>query len=163
MATETTSSTAPAEAASNDNFQVPWIALLTSFLWAISPVFIRLGLAELPSPLWGVAIGLSTNVIVYGILLLIRWGEWRGKIIARSALYWQFVAGIFVGLATWFRWIALDTVPVAVVTAMSRLSVPIVIALSLVMLDQAHERVNWRVWLGGMCIVAGALLLTFYA
>ncbi|MEL6272037.1 MAG: EamA family transporter, partial [Chloroflexota bacterium] len=86
----------------------------------------------------------------------------RGKPFGGNALWWQLAAAVFVGLATWARWIALDTVPVAVVTALSRLSVPLVIVLSLFMLDQKHERVNWKVWMGGGLIVAGALVLTFF-
>ncbi|MEL6150952.1 MAG: EamA family transporter [Chloroflexota bacterium] len=146
----------------NQKVQIPWAGLITAFLWAISPIFIRLGLDELPSPLWGVAIGLTVNVFAYGILLWVRRSQWRGKPFGGNALWWQLAAAVFVGLATWARWIALDTVPVAVVTALSRLSVPLVIVLSLFMLDQKHERVNWKVWMGGGLIVAGALVLTFF-
>ncbi|MEL6270575.1 MAG: hypothetical protein AAFR22_12265, partial [Chloroflexota bacterium] len=63
----------------NQKVQIPWAGLITAFLWAISPIFIRLGLDELPSPLWGVAIGLTVNVFAYGILLWVRRSQWRGK------------------------------------------------------------------------------------
>jgi uncharacterized membrane protein len=142
-------------------FQIPWTGLATSLLWGISPIFIRMGLEEFPSPLWGVAIGMTTNVFFYGIVLFARRGEWQGKPIPCSAMLWQLAAAVFVGLATWARWVALEDVDVAIVTALSRLSVPLVIVLSLVMLDQAHERVTWRVWVGGLMIVGGAMVLTF--
>jgi uncharacterized membrane protein len=110
-----------------------------------------------------VTVGILVNVIIYGVLVWWRRAEWAGKPTPRSAVQWQVAAAIFVALATWARWIAIDITPVAVVSAIERLSVPVVIVLSLVMLDQTHERVNWRVWLGGALIVTGALILTFFS
>lgn len=144
-----------------EGFQIPWAGLGTALVWAISPIFIRAGLEELPSPLLGVTIGVATNVVIYGVMLWLRRSEWRGQPIPRQTLLWQLAAAVFVALATWARWIALENVAVAVVTALSRISVPVVIILSLIMLDQEHERVNWRVWVGGMLIVGGVLILTF--
>ena len=144
-------------------FQMPWVGLATAVVWAISPIFIRMGLDELPSPVVGVAFGLSVNVVIYGILLWLRRDQFRGKTIPPKALYWQLAAAVFVALATWARWAALDLIPVAVVTSISRLSVPLVIVLSVLMLDQSHERVNLQVWIGGLMIVSGAMILTFFA
>ncbi len=140
--------------------QIPWAGLGTAFVWAISPIFVRAGLDELPSPITGVAVGLSVNVLAYGIMLWIRRAEWHNQPIPRVAIYWQIGAAIFVALATWARWTALETEPVGVVSAIERLSVPVVIVLSLLMLDQKHERVNRNVWIGGAMIVAGAIILT---
>ena len=144
-------------------FQIPWIGLATALVWAVSPIFIRMGLDELPSPVIGVAFGLSVNVLIYGVLVWVRRDQWRGKAVPKKALYWQLAAAVFVGLATWARGAALDLIPVAVVTSLSRLSVPLVIALSVLMLDQGHERVNRQVWIGGLMIVGGAMILTFYS
>ncbi len=143
--------------------EIPWTGLATAFVWAISPIFIRLGLEGLDSPVVGVTIGLLANVPFYFLLLIYRKREWQGKPLPRKSFYWQLLAAVLVALATWVRYIALDTVPVAVVTAIVRISVPIVIVLSLLMLDQKHERVNWRVWVGGSMIVGGAMILTFGA
>lgn len=140
--------------------RIPWAGLGTALAWAFSPIFIRAGLDQLPSPVIGVAVGLSANVLVYGVLLWLRRSTWRGQSIPRSALYWQLAAAIFVALGTWARWIAVDLVPVGVVSAIERLSVPVVIVLSLLMLDQGHERVNRNVWIGAAMIVAGAIILT---
>jgi uncharacterized membrane protein len=150
-------------------FQIPWTGLATAFTWAVSPIFIRMGLAELgkvkltgtTASLLGVIIGILVNVVVYGLLLWWRRSSWQGKPIPSRAIYWQLGAAIFVALSTWARWIALDLAPLAVVTAIVRISVPVVIVLSLLMLDQTHERVNWRVWLGGFMIIGGAMLLSF--
>jgi len=146
----------------SSSFRFPYEALATSFLWAISPIFIRLGLGHLASPIWGVAIGLTINAIAYGVLLLVRRDIWRGKPLPMATLRWQIAAAVFIGFGTWFRWIALETVPVAILSSIERLSVPIVIVLSIFMLDQVHERVNWRVWAGGGLIVGGAVILTVF-
>jgi len=155
--TQEISSTATKES----QFQIPWAGLGTALAWSVSAIFIRAGLAEMASPVVGVAIGLTVNVLIYGILVLLRRKNWRDKPIPAYALRWQIVAAVFVSIATWARWVALETVSIAVVSAIERLSVPIVIVLSLFMLDQTHERINWRVWVGGLLIVSGALVLTF--
>jgi hypothetical protein len=92
-------------------FQIPWIGLATAFVWAVSPIFIRLGLAELEkinlvgmsASLLGVIIGISVNVLVYGILLWWRRSIWQGKTIPRSAILWQIGAAVFVAVSTWAR------------------------------------------------------------
>lgn len=155
MTTETQSSNT-----SVARLQIPWAGLATALIWAISPIFVRLGLTQLPSPLIGVSIGMTTNMVIYGLLLWMRRGEWRGKVIPPAIWRWQLMAAVFVALATWARWVALDTVPVAIVTSIERISVPLVILLSILLLDQQHERVNLRVWIGGLMIVGGAILLT---
>lgn len=150
------------QATSKDvRFQIPWAGLGTALAWSLSAIFIRAGLAEMASPVVGVAVGLTVNVLIYGVLVFIRRKEWRDSPIPVYAIRWQLVAAVFVSVATWARWVALETVSIAVVSAIERLSVPIVILLSLFLLDQAHERVNWRVWVGGLLIVSGALVLTF--
>ena len=102
------------------------------------------------------------NVIAYSVLLYVRRDKWQGKGIPRDSLNWQIWAGVFVGLATWARWVALDLSEVAVVLAIGRFNVPIVIVLSLFMLDQKQERITARLWLGAALIVIGSLLLIFY-
>jgi uncharacterized membrane protein len=74
---------------------------------------------------------------------------------------YQIAAAIFVGISTWMKWVALGMAPVAVVLALGRLNVPVVIALSLFMVGQTQEQVTARVWLGAALIVAGSLLLIF--
>lgn len=102
------------------------------------------------------------NVMAYGVLLYLRRDKWQGKAIPRESLNWQILAGVFVGLATWARWVALDLSEVAVVLAIGRFNVPIVIILSLFMLDQKQERITARLWFGAALIVIGSLLLIFY-
>ena len=61
------------------------------------------------------------------------------------------------------RWIALNTAPVAVVLALGRLNVPVVILLSPLLVGRLQERVTTRVWLGAALIITGSLILNYYA
>ncbi|MCI0712999.1 MAG: EamA family transporter [Chloroflexi bacterium] len=141
---------------------LPWAGIATALCWSISPIFIRKGLEDLSSPLLGVTVGMIVNVMAYGVILYLRRDKWQRRPISRESLNWQIWAGVFVGLATWARWVALDLSEVAVVLAIGRFNVPIVIILSLFMLDQKQERITARLWLGAALIVIGSLLLIFY-
>lgn len=134
----------------------------TALCFAISPIFIRGGLAELPSPLLGVTIGMSISALTYGLLLLIRREPLHQSTIPRDAVVFQLAAGAFVGLSTWARWIALGLAPVAVVLALGRLNVPIVIILSLLLVGQKAENVTGRIIVGATLIVIGSLMLIFF-
>lgn len=134
----------------------------TALCWAVSPIFIRRGLEDLPSPLLGVTVGMAATAATYAVALLFRRGREAPIPISRGVLLLQIVAGVLVGLSTWARWIALDLAPVGVVLALGRLSVPVVIVLAPLMVGQHLERVTGRVWLGAGLIVGGSLLLIFY-
>ncbi len=129
--------------------------------FSISPIFIRGGLDELGSPLLGVTIGMAVSAIAYGIILLLRNERLNLNQVPRDSLYYQVAAGLFVGASTWIRWLALTMAPVAVVLALGRLNVPVVIILSIFLIGQKEERVTGRVWLGATLVVAGSLLLIF--
>lgn len=137
-------------------------ALGTTLCFSSSSIFIRYGLESLPSPLIGVTIGMVVCVIAYGVLVVLRGnyrgGQWR---IAPSVLRCQLLAGVLVGLATWARWVALDDAPIAVVIALGRLSVPVVLILSPLIVGQKYEQVTPRIWLGAGVILLGSLILTF--
>ena len=81
----------------------------------------------------------------------------------RVALTFQLLAGVFVGLSVWSRWYALDDASVGVVLALGLLSVPVVTALSPVVMGRHMERVTPRIVLGSALVVAGALLLVLTA
>ena len=130
--------------------------------FSISPIFIREGLEKLPSPLLGVTISMIISAATYGILLLIRREPVSEGTPPRDSIYFQISAGVLVGLSTWMRWIALDSAPVAVVLALGRLNVPVVILLSLLLLGQETERVTLKMVLGAALIVGGSLVLIFF-
>lgn len=138
--------------------------LATAVCFASSPLFIRAGLEGLASPLLGVTVGMLFCTLVYGLLLLLRGNNDATPLrsVAGRVLLLQIVAGVFVGLSTWARWIALDLAPVAIVLALGRINVPQLLILAPLFIGQKQERVTARVWLGATLIVAGSLLLIFF-
>lgn len=133
----------------------------TAVCFASSSIFIRYGLDYLPSPLLGVTIGMTIVTFIYAILLGVQVAIGGKKIAFGANLWLQIASGVLVAVATWWRWIALELTPIAVVIALSRLSIPTVLILSPLIIGQALEQVNLRVWIGGIIIVIGAMILTF--
>jgi drug/metabolite transporter (DMT)-like permease len=152
--------------ARNNSKSVEWrvsiYGLGVAVCFSISPIFIRAGLEDLPSPLLGVTIGMAISAITYGILLLIRREPISEGAPPLDSISFQIAAGVLVGLSTWMRWIALDSAPVAVVLALGRLNVPVVILLSLILIGQETERISPKVVLGAALVVLGSLILIFF-
>jgi len=138
-----------------------WMGLAAAFFWALSPIFIRVGLQGLPSPMLGVTIGVTASAMSYAIILLWQRERWFGVPITNEAWTFKLLAGVLVGLSTWMRWVALDLAPVAVVLALTMISSPLVILLSPLISGKHLERVTAMLWAGTGLILFGALLLTF--
>jgi DME family drug/metabolite transporter len=143
-----------------DAGSVAWTASLfglgTALCWAVSPVLIRQGLRDLPSPLLGVTIGLVAATVAYGLALPLRRSGLR---FTREALAWKLAAGGLVAVSTWARWSSVALVPVAVVLALGLLSVPTVLAAAPALVGRQAERVTAPVLAGSALIVAGALVI----
>jgi len=142
-------------------WRASWLGLSAALCWAISPLFIRAGLKDLPSPLLGVTIGAAVSALAYGIVLLFQRGRRATLTASTEALTFKIAAGLLVGLSTWMRWIALDLAPVAIVLAITMVSVPLVIFLSPMVSGKHLEHVTATVWAGAGLVLGGALLLTF--
>ena len=132
----------------------------TALAWAVSPVLIRHGLRGLDSPLLGVTIGLAVAVAAYvAALPLVARPFGEGGLGSREALFLKLFAGLLVGLATWARYAALDSVTIAVVAGLQLLSVPVVLTVSPLLMGGHLENVNRTVWAGAGLVIAGSLLL----
>jgi drug/metabolite transporter (DMT)-like permease len=141
--------------------QASWMGLAAAFFWALSPVFIRIGLQGLPSPMLGVTIGVTASALSYAIILLWQHQRWLGVPITHEAWAFKLIAGVLVGLSTWMRWVALDLAPIAVVLALTMISSPLVILLAPLVSGKHLERVTAMLWAGTWLILGGALLLVF--
>lgn len=138
-----------------------WPGLIAAFCWAVSPIFIRYGLAELPSPILGLTIGLTASMLGYGVILAGRSLSSPLAKIPREALLTKIIAGVLIGLATWAYWTAFDLTSVALVLALALLSVPVVNLLSPLVVGRDLEQVTVQVWLGSGLIMGGSLVLIF--
>ncbi len=141
--------------------ETSWLGLSAAFFWALSPIFIRLGLRDLPSPLLGVTIGVTASALAYSAILLFQRKQWMTEPITNEAWMYKLIAGVLVGLSTWMRWVALDLAPVAVVLALSMISTPTVLVLSPLISGKHLERVTTILIFGTGLILGGALLLIF--
>lgn len=161
----TVSSPVEGEAVAAAQPRVGWrdafFGLGAALCWAASPVFIRKGLADLPSPLISAWVGMVACTLVYGAVLLARPRRNRSPI-PRRAMAVQLLAAVLSALATWARWVAVDLIPVAMAITVGRISVPVVLLVSPLVLGSKLERVTLRLWLGSALIVGGSVLLVLY-
>jgi len=139
-----------------------WQGLVAAICWSISPIFIRWGLAELPSPILGVTVGITASAIVYGVILFIRKVQGLPITASLDSTTLKIIAAVLVGLSTWGRWIALDLTKVATVLALSLVSVPVVNLLSPLVSGKDVEHVTLQVWTGSGLIITGSLILIFF-
>ncbi len=134
--------------------------LATAFLWALSPIFTIEGLEEIDAPLLGVAIGLVSSALAYGMVtLLASGGRASPRDMSSAGLAWKMLAGAIVAIATWWRFEALGLSPVGVVLALMLLTVPTVLLLAPLFADKRSEAVTARVWIGAGLVIAGSLIL----
>ena len=142
-------------------WRASWLGLGAAFCWALSPIFIRAGLAELPSPLLGLTVGIAASAVGYGLLLLFQPQHRATADVAGETWFFKLLAGLLVGLSTWARWIALDLAPVAVVLAITMISTPVVILISPYVVGKHLEQITTTLWAGAGLIIGGALMQTF--
>ena len=134
--------------------------LATAFLWALSPIFTIEGLEELDAPLLGVAIGLVSSALGYGMVTLLAPGKLASpRGMPGAGLAMKMLAGAIVAVATWWRFEALGLSPVGVVLALMLLTVPTVLLLAPLLSDKRSEAVTARVWIGAALVIAGSLIL----
>ena len=131
--------------------------LLAALCWAISPIFFRYGLAQLPSAILGLTFGILLSVIGYALVLAFRGLTTPINQIPTNYLMTKIIAGLLSALSMWAYWGAIGLAPVGLVLALSLLSVPVVIFLSPLLVGQDLEQVTSHVWLGSGLIVVGSL------
>lgn len=132
-----------------------WYALLSALFAALTALFSKSGVKNIDP-------NLATAIRVSFILILV-WGIAfvQGSVKDMRGLPLRDVAFLFLSaMATGFSWLfyfkALDQGDVSKVAPLDKLSVPIVIILSILFLGEAW---SWKVALGGGLITVGSLLL----
>ncbi len=141
--------------------------IATAACWATSPILIRKGLVGLPSPLWGVTIGLAVAAAGFGLWLWMSRRqvgprERRPRALDRmtkAAIGFQVLAGLASGLGSVARTIAIDVAPVVVVVPLVQTASLWTIVFASVLLGRHVERVSPKLVLGAVLVVAGAALV----
>lgn len=132
--------------------------LATALCWSISPVLIRQGLADLPSPVMGAAIGAVASGAVYGLAIVFTRRRARALPITPATRRLLLLAGAAVALSIWMQWTAFDLAPIAIVLSLLQLTPPSVVLLA-AWLSPEPGRIPGRVWLGTAVTVGGSLVL----
>ena len=153
------SSPAGSSTAATASLRGSLLGLGTAACWAISPLLIREGLQQVPSPGLGVTISMVAATIPHGVVVAMRRRRGLGEPPMWDALGLKLAAGVLVGLSTWTRWEALALTPVAVVLALGLLSVPTVILVAPTLAGRHEEPVTSRILLGATLVVVGSLVL----
>jgi len=138
---------------------VNWIAwaLLSAFFAGLTAILAKLGVARMDSNL---ATAVRTTVVLVFTWAIAMTGSPWASLRAASGRAYLFLA--LSGIATGLSWLcyfrALQLGPASRVAPVDKLSVVFAIALAALVL---HEPLNWRQYLGGVCIVAGAIILAW--
>lgn len=135
----------------------PWLAfaLGSAFFAGLTAILGKLGVAGMNSNL---ATLVRTVVILFvtaGIVSLRSEWQWPGDVQSRPLLF-LLLSGIATGLSWLCYYRALQLAPASVVAPIDKLSVAFAIALGVLLLG---EPLTWRIALGGLLVVAGALVI----
>jgi DME family drug/metabolite transporter len=134
--------------------------LACALMWALSPIFILDGLEGFHSPIMGLTIGLIASMLAFLAISLLSRGigrTWQAVAGATASL--KVLAGLLVGISTWWRWAALEDASVGVVLALNLLSVPIVLFVAPLIAGRHLERVTLGIGVGAALVMSGALTL----
>ena len=131
-----------------------FFALCSAAFAALTAIFGKLGVSHINSNL---ATFIRTVIIVGVIAVIISTrSEWAWGTVSRNTLLFLFLSA----LATGFSWLcyyrALQLGPASRVAPVDKLSVVLVMALSVLFLG---ESLTWKVIVGGLLITSGAILL----
>jgi drug/metabolite transporter, DME family len=141
--------------------------IATAACWATSPILIRKGLVGLPSPLWGVSIGLAVAAVGFALWLWLRRTQpgprasrWSGlDRVIKVAIWFQVLAGLASGLGSVARTVAIDLAPVVVVVPLVQTASLWTIVFAWLLLGRHVERVTPKLIFGAVLVVAGAALV----
>ena len=135
----------------------PWLlfALGSAFFAGLTAILGKLGVAGLNS---NVATLIRTVVIFFVTAGIVSWRrEWTmPEALAARPLTFLVLSGVATGLSWLCYYRALQLAPASLVAPIDKLSVAFAIVLGIVVLG---EPLTWRVALGGLLVVGGALVI----
>ena len=134
----------------------PFYAALSAVFAALVAIFRKIGLARI-DPTLGAAVR-SVIMAVFMVSAVIALKKFDSAVFSSSSREWLFItlAGAAGALSWLFYFVVLRTGPASGVSAIDRLSIIVVIFLAALTLG---EKLTWMKLLGGLLIVAGAVLV----
>jgi drug/metabolite transporter (DMT)-like permease len=142
------------------------MGLLSGTCFAVSPIFFRWGYAVTPSSYIAAWMGLAAGAIMSGLV----WGvtsrnrplpdplDMTARLSPRTFWTLQILSGVVVGTAVFARWISLVYLPIVDVNALNLLTIPTVVILAPIVLEEGLEYSGWQLWLGAACTLGGISL-----
>lgn len=137
----------------------------TALCYATSPIFVRFGLRSYDYPTIAVGVGMAAALLASVIAVLIRKDRpERGSVVTITGKGFSVtaLAGVFIAVATLVRYVALTMSPLAVVTTMSRISIPLLLFLSPLVFQSRAEKASGGTWAGAALIIAGSIAIGFF-
>ena len=132
--------------------------LLTGMFFGTSPLFIKWGLQQGGSALAGTFISYSSATLLFGATMLRRVRREAIVNMERRAMLWFAWSGIFVGMATLFRYIAFKYGSISISGPLVATSPVVLLFLSFI-LNRKLESFRPNVILGTVLVVLGAIML----
>jgi drug/metabolite transporter (DMT)-like permease len=131
-----------------------------AFFYGIEPTFAKLGFAEGVGVITGLMIKVATAAV--GYLLYVQWkkGLPHPRSFERRELPWMLGAGAANTVFLFGYYGALDRAPVSLVVPLVQSSPLVVIALSLLVVSDELEQITWRLIVGALVAVSGAIGVT---
>src|SRR3712207_8789182 len=86
------------------------------------------------------------------------YGLWSGagrawRAVVGSTARLKVLAGVLVGVSTWWRWAALEDATVGAVLALNLLAVPVVLFLAPIIAGRHLEQVTLEIWFGAGLVI----------
>jgi transporter family protein len=132
-----------------------WFALLSAVFAALTNLFAKIGVADVPSNLatW---VRVVVILVVTSLLVAAR-GEWSNPAdLPRKTIIFLVLSGVATGLSWLAYFKALQLGQAAQVGPVDKLSVVLIMIAGVSFLG---ETLNWRQWLGGLLILGGVMLV----
>lgn len=126
--------------------------------WGVAPIFVKLGLDGIGSPVAGAFISFAAATAVLSLSLLSQRARTAITETSARAAGLFFVAGLLSFSANFIRYIALKLAPASVVTPLAS-TVPVFVIIFSFAFNRRLEIFNVRVVIGAISVVIGTLFL----
>ncbi len=126
--------------------------------WGASTVLIRAGIQDVDSPFVAAFISYMAALAVIASSLLHKGRRLQLNQVGRSSLIALLLNGVFVSVAQLLRYLALDITPASIVQPIMSTSLLFLLLFSFA-LNRNVEVFTWKVVLGVVAVVAGAVLI----
>ena len=139
-----------------------FFGLLTALCWAVSPMFIKLGLEGLSSSEWGTAIGLISATGIYFLWIFTHQKPDFDFKENKTAIKWQLIGGVTGSLGIILRNVALDLASVGTVMALSSIAPLFTLFFGPLLFGSRYqERISVQLVIGIFAIVVGSIFIIF--